>query len=257
MLAKPLRTGCKAPEQLPSCRADPLLLLLPRLRLLLPSALPSCLPSSSPRLRQLDLRAPAECLKPVLPSLAEHSCLTSLSLDLYSASEEELMVTVVAPPRLESLFVSSDRSRWGRELGGGGVGSWGQGLVAAVASRGRGFVGSNPQQTVTQSPNRRREEGSIGTSVAFWVQFSMRRHLVAHDSSTHILALYRFVTHACKPPPLAPQVGRRDRHPPQRPPALPAHAAVLDRAESGAAGGAARTQPAARAAIGGPARGWG
>ncbi|EFJ45346.1 hypothetical protein VOLCADRAFT_94477 [Volvox carteri f. nagariensis] len=65
------------------------------------------------RLSSLDLRAPAECLKPGLPALAELAVLRSLSLDLYCASDEELMVTVVAPPNLDSLFVSSDRSRSG------------------------------------------------------------------------------------------------------------------------------------------------
>ncbi|GLC56921.1 hypothetical protein PLESTB_001163500 [Pleodorina starrii] len=65
------------------------------------------------RLSSLDLRAPAECLKPGLPALSELGGLRSLSLDLYCASDEELMVTVVAPPNLQSLFVSSDRSRSG------------------------------------------------------------------------------------------------------------------------------------------------
>ncbi|KAG2484388.1 hypothetical protein HYH03_016803 [Edaphochlamys debaryana] len=65
------------------------------------------------RLTSLDLRAPVECLKPGLPALAELRGLKALSLDLYCATDEELMVTVVAPPGLESLFVSSDRSRSG------------------------------------------------------------------------------------------------------------------------------------------------
>ncbi|GIM00383.1 hypothetical protein Vretimale_5163, partial [Volvox reticuliferus] len=65
------------------------------------------------RLSSLDLRAPVECLKPGLSAVAELAALRSLSLDLYCASDEELMVAVVAPPNLESLFVSSDRSRSG------------------------------------------------------------------------------------------------------------------------------------------------
>ncbi|GFR47940.1 hypothetical protein Agub_g9743 [Astrephomene gubernaculifera] len=64
-------------------------------------------------LTSLDLRAPAECLKPGLPALAELTCLRALALDMYCAGEEELMVTVVAPANLDSLFVSSDRSRSG------------------------------------------------------------------------------------------------------------------------------------------------
>ncbi|GIL49495.1 hypothetical protein Vafri_5820 [Volvox africanus] len=65
------------------------------------------------RLSSLDLRAPVECLKSGLPAVAELAALRSLSLDLYCASDEELMVAVVAPPNLKSLFVSSDRSRSG------------------------------------------------------------------------------------------------------------------------------------------------
>ncbi|KXZ53274.1 hypothetical protein GPECTOR_7g1168 [Gonium pectorale] len=63
------------------------------------------------RLTSLDLRVPVEVVKPGLPALAELRSLEAMSLDLYCASEEELMVTVVAPPNLTSLSVSSDRSR--------------------------------------------------------------------------------------------------------------------------------------------------
>ena len=98
------------------------------------SLLPSCrsLPHPPPppcRLSSLDLRSPVEILRPGLPAIAELSALTSLALDFYvagSGGSEDLMLTVVAPPHLQNLVISSDRNRCGA----------GRGAVRLVHGRG-------------------------------------------------------------------------------------------------------------------------
>lgn len=76
------------------------------------------------------------CIDMHIPTLGPPQALTSLTLDLYCASEERLTARVVAPPNLQHLSVSSDRIRWGT----GGGGPWTRKLCVRWAHR-DGFRG--------------------------------------------------------------------------------------------------------------------